>query len=94
MRVEWRPLAEQDLAEIVRYIATDNPQAAYGVLEVIREQSAKLADYPEIGRAGRVRGTRELVIAGTPFVVPYRVANDIVTILRVMHGARKWPRAF
>jgi toxin ParE1/3/4 len=94
VRVEWRPLAEQDLANIVRYIAADSPQAAYDIYEAIREQSAKLADYPGIGRTGRVRGTRELVITGTPLVGPYQAANDVVTILRVVHGARKWPRKF
>ncbi|WP_163269132.1 type II toxin-antitoxin system RelE/ParE family toxin [Chelativorans alearense] len=92
MRVEWRPLAERDLGEIVRFIAADSPQAAYDVHEAIRQQTAKPAEYPGIGRPGRVKGTRELVIAGTPFVVPYLVESEVVTILCVMHGARKWPK--
>ncbi len=51
-----------------------------------------LAKYPEIGRPGRVRGTRELVVAGTPYIAAYRIMGEVVTVLRVLHGARRWPR--
>jgi toxin ParE1/3/4 len=53
-----------------------------------------LSDQPDAGRAGRVHGTRELVIADTPFILPYRVVENTVQILRVLHGARKWPKRF
>ena len=92
MRVEWHPLARTDLAELVAYIANDNPSAAYRVHEDIRRQTAALAKHPEIGRPGRVRGTRELVVAGTPYVAAYRITGELVTVLRVLHGARRWPR--
>jgi toxin ParE1/3/4 len=46
---------------------------------------------PGIGRPGRVAGTRELVTAGTPYIVPYRVAGDAVQIITVLHGAQNWP---
>ena len=92
MKVEWRPLAENDLAEIVRFIAADNPQAAYAVLDEIRTRTAALTEHPSMGRPGRIRGTRELVIARTPFIAAYRVTGDVVIILRIVHGARKWPR--
>ena len=45
-------------------------------------------------RPGRVPGTRELVIPRTPFVVPYRLKSDIIQILRVYHGAHRWPKSF
>ena len=92
MRVEWHPLASADLAEMVAYIASDNPVAAYRVHDDIRKQTNLLAIYPEIGRPGRVRGTRELVITGTPYIAAYRFAGDALTILRLLHGARLWPR--
>ena len=57
----------------------------------VREGVEYLLDHPNLGRAGRVRGTRELVISGSPFVVIYRVRFDQVQILRVLHHARKWP---
>ena len=50
-----------------------------------------LADFPNIGRFGRKRGTSELVIPGLPFVVVYRLEDEIVEIVRILHGAQKWP---
>jgi toxin ParE1/3/4 len=50
-----------------------------------------LADNPHMGRPGRVPGTRELVVTRTPYIVPYRVRGDTLEILRVYHGARRWP---
>jgi toxin ParE1/3/4 len=91
VRVEWHPLARADLAELVAYIASDSPVAAYRVHYDIRKQTGLLAIHPEIGRPGRVRGTRELVITGTPYIAAYRFAGDVVTVLRLLHGARRWP---
>jgi toxin ParE1/3/4 len=63
------------------------------VLRII-EQVALLANHPGIGRPGRVEGTRELVIPGLPYLVAYSHRNDTVAVLRVLHGARKWPESF
>ena len=60
-------------------------------LEEIHEQVILLARHPRMGRPGRVRGTRELVINRTPYIAAYRVSGDVVTILRLLHGARRWP---
>jgi toxin ParE1/3/4 len=92
VRVEWHPLARADLAEVMAYIATVNPSAAYRTHDDIRKQTDLLATYPEIGRPGRVRGTRELVITGTPYIAAYQLTSGAVTILRLLHGARLWPR--
>jgi toxin ParE1/3/4 len=51
-----------------------------------------LAQHPLMGREGRVVGTRELVIGGSPFIAVYRVKKTRVEILRLLHGARRWPR--
>jgi len=51
-----------------------------------------LSDNPALGRTGRVRGTRELVIAGTPYIVAYRVRGEVAQVLRVLRGAQQWPR--
>ena len=53
-----------------------------------------LAEHPRIGRPGRVADTRELVISGLPYILPYRVASDRVEIIRVLHSARSWPESF
>ncbi|MGB8683140.1 MAG: type II toxin-antitoxin system RelE/ParE family toxin [Candidatus Binatus sp.] len=94
MRLEWTPAADRDLDLVEQFISRDNPGAAIEtVLEIIRLVEM-LAEHPGIGRPGRVHGTRELVIAGLPYVVAYLHRGDTVTILRVLHGAMKWPKRF
>jgi len=87
-------LALDDLREIDAFISNDNPVAAQKVLAIIWETTKLLKQHPHIGRPGRVAGTRELVIPSTPFIVPYRVMSDEIQILRVIHGARTWPKKF
>ena len=94
MRVVWTRPALRELENIGDYIARDNPAAADGIVTRILDRAAALADQPEVGRPGRVAGTRELVVTGTPFILPYRVNRDCVEILSVFHGARKWPESF
>jgi toxin ParE1/3/4 len=73
------------------FVPADDPVAADRLLTRIENAVGQLAHYPALGRPGRVEGTRELVVAGTPYIVPYRVAGNILEILRVHHGARRWP---
>lgn len=94
MKIKWVRLALDDLDEAAEFISQDNPESARRVLKRIWDAVQMLADHPRAGRPGRVVGTRELVIAGTPFIIPYRVAENTIQILRVLHGKRKWPRHF
>lgn len=94
MRIRWFRDAVLDLIELRRYIAADNPHAAQDVAKHIMTGVTSLSDHPAMGRIGRVEGTRELVIAGLPYIIPYRVKNNVVEILRVLHAARKWPKKF
>jgi addiction module RelE/StbE family toxin len=91
MRLEWSAYALADRMAIFDYIEADSPQAAVVVDERIREQVEVLARFPQSGRPGRIEGTRELVISRTPYVVAYRITENAVRILRVLHGARRWP---
>ena len=91
MELEWTPSALGDLDAAAVFIAQDNPASAGAMAGRVQESVEYLATYPNLGRAGRVRGTRELVVSGTPFVVVYRVRLDIVQVLRILHHARKWP---
>lgn len=91
MRVRWLRLALLDLDTAETYIAQDDPQAAAGVILRIVQTVSLLKELPGIGRAGRVPGTKELVIPNTRYIVPYRVKDDTVCILRVYHSSRKWP---
>jgi len=94
VRVRWLKRALKNLDDEAEYIARDNPQAAARIVERIAASIDRLATHPASGRPGRVPGTRELVISGTPYVVPYRVRDETVQILRVFHAARKWPEKF
>lgn len=93
MRIEWHPSARADLIGIVTHIAEDNPAAAYEVHAEIVGKAKRLERYPLSGREGRLPGVRELVVHRTPYIAAYRVTENIVTILRVLHGARQWPAA-
>lgn len=90
MRLSRRASYRADLDEIVDYIALTDPAAALGVWDEVERQVERLRDHPRSGRVGRMAGTRELVVAGTPFIVIYRIAQT-VELFRVMHGARQWP---
>jgi addiction module RelE/StbE family toxin len=91
VKVEWRPLAEADLSEIVRYVASENPIAAYDLHRKIVGHAAILAEHPLIGRPGRIDDTRELVVPRTHYIVAYRLAGETIIVLRVLHTARRWP---
>ena len=91
MRIDWTAPARADLLGIVDHVLQHNPRAAASLEERISGAVAALAEHPARGRPGRVAGTRELVIAGTPYIVPYRIRRDAVQVLRVLHGARRWP---
>jgi toxin ParE1/3/4 len=90
--VVWLRRARQQLAEIIAYIANDNPTAAISVRRGIEEAAHTLGEFPEMGRQGRIDGTRELVLPGLPYIMPYRVRHGRVEILAVIHAARRWPK--
>lgn len=95
MNIVWSREALDDLGSLRAYIAEEDQAAARRtVSRIIDAVENLLADHPRIGRAGRVSGTRELVIPGTPYIVPYRVQRSTLQILRVYHAARKWPHRF
>jgi toxin ParE1/3/4 len=95
MRVRWTAPALRDLEALGDYIERDNSAAvAARIVTTILDQADNLAEFPHIGRAGRIPDTRELVVVDTPFIVPYRVRDAEVEILAVFHGARQWPEKF
>ena len=94
MRVKWIRRALLDLEEVEAFIARDNPAAAAETVLCIARAVSLLQEQPGIGRAGRVPGTRELVIPDSPYIVPYRVKDHIVQVLRIYHASRRWPGGF
>lgn len=93
MILRWLPRAIRDRDAQIDYIAERNPRAAIDQGDRIEEQVDQLLDHPEMGRPGRVDGTRELVISGTPFIVVYRFKPRAkrLELIRLLHGAQKWP---
>lgn len=91
MKLEWLPTALADRDAIYDYISTDSRRAAVQVDEKIERQADGLMEYPNRGRVGRQRLTRELIVLGAPYIVVYRVASDNILILRVLHTAQSWP---
>lgn len=80
-----------DREAIFDYIEADSPRAAAAVDDRIEEQVEGLLRTPEIGRKGRIDGTRELVISRTSYIAAYRIEEDTVRVLRVLYGAQQWP---
>jgi len=89
--LDWRETARADLLAIVDYISADNPDAAQRLLDEIVERAGVLPEYPKLYRAGRVAGTREMVVRSN-YVVIYVEDDEAVTILRVLHVSQQWPQ--
>ncbi len=90
MKIIWSALARQDVAEIVLFIAQDNPLAALELDDCILAAAERLAVFPKLGKPGLMAGTRELV-AHNHYVLVYEVEADAVFILTVLHTSRQWP---
>ncbi len=91
-RIRWTERALRRLDQIGAFIEKDNPTAAAQVVVRIVSVVDNLAEHPAMGRVGRVKGTRELVLADIPYIIPCRVVGDEIEILTVMHAAQRWPR--
>lgn len=94
MQVKWLSKALQNLDDEASYIALEDPAAAALVVQRIVDAVNLLPDNPAMGRAGRISGTRELIVSGTRYIIPYRVKPrlDRIEILRVFHATRRLPK--
>lgn len=91
MMIVWLEDAVGDLKSLHQYITLENPSAANRIAKRILNIVNQLVNQPAIGRFGRVHNTRELIVSGTPFIIPYRVKKNKIEILRVFHSAMQWP---
>ena len=89
MRIRWTEKAGINLDQIETYISLDSPRGALNTVMDIIEAVEQLRDFQALGRAGRVARIRELIIPGKPYIVPYRVKENVIEILRVFHASRK-----
>jgi addiction module RelE/StbE family toxin len=91
MQIVWAEAARLDIAVIRAHIGAENPRAAERQVRLVINAIARLLDFPQLGRIGRIEGTRELVVSRTPYLVAYRLAGNRIEILRVLHGRQRWP---
>jgi toxin ParE1/3/4 len=94
VKIRWSTPARLQLRRQSQYIAVDRPIVARLIATRVQDAVNRLADFPLQGRPGRVIGTRELVVSRTPFTVAYRVTDETVEVIAVIHQAQQWPESF
>ena len=90
MRIVWSRRAIRHLTNVRDYIAQNSPDGAAEVAARILQSVELLTTHPNLGTQGRIAGTRELVVPGTPYIIPYRVHRNRVELIAVFHGRQRW----
>ena len=91
MQLHWSEEAANDLERIANYLFEQTPQHAPELVRSIYGAPHPLLSFPRRGRPGKKEGTRELVLSPLPYIVVYRIAGEAIHIIRILHGAQKWP---
>jgi toxin ParE1/3/4 len=91
MRLRWSAAAADDLENITEYLFEKTPQHAPRLVRLLYDTLSSLKTYPNRGRPGKKSNTRELIVRSLPYIVVYQVSEDVVYIVRILHGAQKWP---
>ena len=89
--LRWAEEASADLENITNYLLQTTPERAAGLVRGIYNAPTELLAFPRRGRTGRKEGTRELVLSPLPWIVVYRLAGENIYVVRILHGAQKWP---
>lgn len=90
-RIRWTKRALSRLDEVGAHIEREDPAAAARVVSRLVSAVEKLREFPAMGRAGRIKNTRELVLADIPYIIPYRVSRSAIDIITIMHTSQRWP---
>ena len=91
MQVKWLKWALRNLEQARNYVFQDNPTAAQELIIKIQNAANQLQNYPFMGKNGRVEGTRELIISNSPYILIYRVKEESVEVLRILHTSKFYP---
>jgi toxin ParE1/3/4 len=91
MELRWTEEAADDLERISNYLFEETPTHAPELVRAIYKAPNSLLTFPYRGRPGKKEGTRELVLSPLPYIVVYRITGTVVHIVRILHGAQKWP---
>ena len=94
MRIRFTRQAYRDIEVVFEYIAREDPVAAQGVLDRIETMIGHLPEHPQLGRTGRVEGTRELIVPDVPYIVAYGLNESFIDIFAIIHTAKRWPDNF
>ncbi len=90
-KIVWSRRAIRHLTGLLAYIQKDSEQNAVAVAKRILDAVDLVQTQPDMGRPGRIVGTRELLVVDTPYVIPYRVRQGRIELIAVFHGRQKWP---
>ncbi len=93
MKLAWARRAQHDLLDLQEF-ARLQPSLGNRLADALESACDRIVSFPESGRPGRIEGTREVVLSGTPCIAAYKIEATRVTILAIIHGARRWPKAF
>jgi toxin ParE1/3/4 len=91
MRIVWSRRAIGHFVHLREYVEKASEKGASRIAGRILKAVDALRDHPDMGRPGRLQGTRELVVPGTAYVIPYRVRGERLELIAVFHGRQKWP---
>lgn len=94
MIVRWLPKAQRALESELQRITAKDAHVAKRIALLLKERTELLKKFPESGRPGRIAGTRELVLSGLPYILPYRIRGEVVEILRFFHTAQNPPQVW
>jgi toxin ParE1/3/4 len=94
LKIRWTMPAANQLQDLFDYICEESPAAAERTVRRIHEAILRTARIPRAGRIGRVPGTREIAVSGTPHLVAYRIVENMIHVLAILHGAQNWPETF
>jgi len=92
MEVRWTPAAADDLENIANYLFEKTPENAPRLIREIYRAPSSLKNFPNRGREGKKKGTRELVMPSLPYVFVYQVKSNAMFIVRILHGSQEWSR--
>ncbi len=91
MQLRWTEVAASDLERIAEHLFVHVPERAPGLLRSIYEAPEALLAFPHRGRPGKKSGSRELVLSPLPWIVVYAVSDNVIHVVRILHGAQRWP---
>ena len=92
MHVRWTPAAADDLENIANYLFEKTPENAARLIREIYRTPSGLKNFPNRGREGKKKSTRELVMSSLPYIFIYQVRSNTVHIVRILHTSQEWPR--